>query len=162
MKSELRHSPDTILLDREIVFIHLDSEEPSLTPVGAPTVSSDPVLCPCFCISAPTNLEASSNELLTCDVVHNHVSKCTLWCCIISPQIWYDWFHVPQSGYRFRLCISKTFGWQRFHRLKVKKVLDFWQENKNKSYNNLPMGPLFQISFFIAAAPLTGPHSSAK
>merc|ERR1719423_611963 len=54
-KSDLRHSPDTIVLDREIVFIHLDSEEPSLTPVGSPAVSSNPVLCPCFCISAPTN-----------------------------------------------------------------------------------------------------------
>ena len=86
MKSELWHSPITIFFDREIVFIHLDSEEASLTPVGSPTVSSNPVLCPCFYISAPTNLEVSSNELLAFDVVRVYVCKCIL-CCIISPQI---------------------------------------------------------------------------
>ena len=76
MKSELRHSPDTILLDREIVFVHLYSEEPCLTPVGSPTVSSNPVLCPCFCNSASTNLEVKSNESLTFEVGQSRGFKC--------------------------------------------------------------------------------------
>ena len=73
MKSELWHSPITIFFDREIVFIHLDSEEPSLTPVGAPAVAPHPEPLPRGVVAPPAhqtylriNLHVSVSKLGKC------------------------------------------------------------------------------------------------
>ena len=40
----LGNSPRAVLLDSQVVSVHLDAEEAGLSPVGSPTVTADPEL----------------------------------------------------------------------------------------------------------------------